>query len=89
MCNYGHWSQTGTRLESPELRLDGSAAPAGGWYVQAFTDYAPQQEGELGFRAGDYIQVQVQGEPGGWGGGELKGQAGFFPSNFCSDLTQS
>ena len=33
--------------------------PTGGQmlYLQALSDYYPQQEGELGFRAGEYIQV--------------------------------
>ena len=66
--------------------VGGPVGPAGGlWYVQALSNFAPQQEGELGFRAGDYIQVTQQGEPGGWWEGSLDGRMGWFPSSFCSE----
>ena len=83
VCNFGYWSWTGSRLDGPTVS---TASAAGGQScVQAFSDYAPQQEGELGFRAGDVIQVTQQGEAGGWWEGTLNGQAGYFPSNFCSE----
>jgi len=53
-------------------------------YVQAEYDNLGHQPGELGFRAGDVIQVTQQGEDGGWWEGLLDGQYGWFPSTFCA-----
>mmetsp|Transcript_9942 Transcript_9942/g.25702 ORF Transcript_9942/g.25702 Transcript_9942/m.25702 type:complete len:161 (-) Transcript_9942:305-787(-) len=52
--------------------------------VQAIADYLYPQQGELGFRTGDVIQVAQQGEAGGWWEGWINGQGGWFPSNYCS-----
>ena len=87
VCNFGFWSWTGSRLDGPPVPMGGQAGGqvGGQCTVQAFSDYAPQQEGELGFRAGDIITVTQQGAPGDWWEGSLNGQAGYFPSNFCSE----
>ena len=83
MCNYGRWSWTGSRLDEPTGGQ--SYEQAGGQsYVQALSDFTPHHPGELGFRAGDIIQVMQPGETGGWWEGLLNGQAGWFPSNYCS-----
>jgi len=55
------------------------------FFVQATNDFTGQQAGDLGFRAGDVIEVTQQGEPGGWWEGTLNDQIGWFPSNFCSE----
>jgi len=52
-------------------------------YVQAYCDFLEPGEGQIGFRAGDIIEVLQQGEPEGWWEGSLNGQVGWFPSNFC------
>jgi len=52
--------------------------------VQATYDFPPEQQGDLGFRAGDIIEVTQQGEADGWWEGTLNGQTGWFPSGFCS-----
>ena len=65
--------------------MDGATVSAGEqWYVEALFDYSPQHGDELGFRAGDLIQVVREGEPGGWWEGVLNGQKGYFPSHFCN-----
>jgi hypothetical protein len=53
-------------------------------YVRALSDHPYPRPGELGFRAGDAILLLQRGEPGGWWQGSLNGQAGWFPSNYCS-----
>ena len=53
-------------------------------YVQAAFDFRAEHEGDLGFRAGDIIEVTQQGELDGWWEGSLNGQIGWFPSSYCS-----
>ena len=86
----GDESRDGSDTGAPTLEELGKArdtmrAGSGQMWVQALSDYAPQQEGELGFRAGDVIEVLQQAEPGGWWGGALNGQQGWFPSHLCSE----
>ena len=40
-------------------------------------------EGELSFKEGDRIKIVEEGAPDDWWMGELNGNNGFFPSNFC------
>ena len=53
-------------------------------YVQALRDYLHPESGQLGFRAGDVIEVTQQGSPDDWWEGSLNGQRGWFPSPWCS-----
>uniref|UniRef100_UPI00358E8A56 growth factor receptor-bound protein 2 isoform X2 n=1 Tax=Myxine glutinosa TaxID=7769 RepID=UPI00358E8A56 len=52
-------------------------------YVQALFDFEPQEEGELGFRRGDFIQV-VDNSDANWWKGICKGQSGMFPRNYVA-----
>ena len=54
--------------------------------MQAIADYQPQNQGELGFRAGDYIEVVQPGEPGGWWLGKNNGQEGWFPTPYAQQV---
>jgi len=54
-------------------------------YVQVTADFAAEQEGYLGIRAGDIIEVVQVGEPGGWWQGTMYEQVGWFPSSYCSE----
>ena len=52
-------------------------------------DFAADQDGDLGFKAGDVILTDAAafaaaGETGGWVSGELNGKQGSFPSNYCA-----
>jgi hypothetical protein len=37
----------------------------------------------LSIKPGDVIVILEQGEAGGWWLGELNGQEGYFPENYC------
>lgn len=53
-------------------------------YVQATSDFVAEQAGDLGFQAGDVIEVVRRAETGSWWEGSLNGQVGSFPSEYCS-----
>ncbi|KAI4901876.1 hypothetical protein NFI96_022592 [Prochilodus magdalenae] len=57
-------------------------------YVQALFDFDPQEEGELGFRRGDFIQVLDNSDPNWWKGA-CHGQTGMFPRNYVTPVTQN
>ncbi|KAI0079044.1 BAR-domain-containing protein [Panus rudis PR-1116 ss-1] len=52
-------------------------------YVVALYDFEPQAEGDLGFRAGDRIEiVEKSDSTEDWWTGRLNGQQGVFPGNY-------
>jgi len=53
--------------------------------VQATFDFPDAEAGQLSFVVGDVIQVTMMREADGWWEGSLRGQLGWFPSNFCSE----
>ncbi|XP_060116850.1 growth factor receptor-bound protein 2-like isoform X1 [Heteronotia binoei] len=57
-------------------------------YVQALFDFAPQEEDELGFRRGDFIQVLDNADPNWWKGA-CRGQTGTFPRNYVTLVKQN
>lgn len=57
-------------------------------YVQALFDFDPQEEGELGFRRGDFIQVLDNSDPNWWKGG-CHGQTGMFPRNYVKPVSRN
>lgn len=57
-------------------------------YVQALFDFDPQEEGELGFRRGDLIQVLDNSDPNWWKGG-CHGQTGMFPRNYVKPVSRN
>ena len=52
-------------------------------YVEAVFDFAGS-DGQLSFGVGQLIEVTQEGEPNEWWEGVLDGQAGWFPSAYCS-----
>lgn len=53
-------------------------------YVTALYDYDAQEVGDLSFREGDRIKiVKKTGSKDDWWDGELRGQTGRFPANYC------
>ena len=52
-------------------------------YVEAVFEFAGS-DGQLSFRPGQLIEVTQEGEPNEWWEGVLDGQAGWFPSAYCS-----
>ena len=54
-------------------------------YVEAAFAFAGEDEGQLAFNPGDVILVTTEGGQDEWWEGELNGQIGYFPSNFCSE----
>ncbi|KAF2144325.1 uncharacterized protein K452DRAFT_223874 [Aplosporella prunicola CBS 121167] len=67
----------------PKKRFDSGQPPAE--YVVALYDFASQQPGDLGFREGDRIKiVKKEGDASdSWWVGEVRGQRGSFPANYC------
>lgn len=57
-------------------------------YVQALFDFDPQEEGELGFRRGDFIQVLDNSDPNWWKGA-CHGQTGMFPRNYVTPVNRN
>jgi len=55
-------------------------------YVVALYDFAPQADGDLGFSAGDRIEiVERTASAEDWWTGSLNGQQGVFPGNYVQD----
>jgi hypothetical protein len=52
-------------------------------YVEAVFEFAGS-DGQLSFWPGQLIEVTQEGEPNEWWEGMLDGQAGWFPSAYCS-----
>ena len=67
----------------PKKRFDSGQPPAE--YVVALYDFASQQPGDLGFREGDRIKIiKKEGDASdSWWQGEVRGQRGSFPANYC------
>lgn len=57
-------------------------------YVQALFDFDPQEDGELGFRRGDFIQVLDNSDPNWWKGA-CHGQTGMFPRNYVTPVNRN
>lgn len=57
-------------------------------YVQALFDFDPQEEGELGFHRGDFIQVLDNSDPNWWKGA-CRGQTGMFPRNYVTPVNRN
>lgn len=57
-------------------------------YVQALFDFDPQEDGELGFRRGDFIHVIDNSDPNWWKGA-CHGQTGMFPRNYVTPVNRS
>lgn len=66
------------------LLADGSG-PAPSRYVITTYDYAAEDDNEIGFGPGDYIEVLSE-DPSGWWQGSYYGFVGTFPSNFTEPL---
>ncbi len=62
--------------------------PQNSTYVQALFDFDPQEDGELGFRRGDFIQVLDNSDPNWWKGA-CNGQTGMFPRNYVTPVNQN
>lgn len=57
-------------------------------YVQALFDFDPQEDGELGFRRGDFIHVMDNSDPNWWKGA-CHGQTGMFPRNYVTPVNRN
>ncbi|KAM6164427.1 growth factor receptor-bound protein 2 isoform 2-T2 [Rhynchocyon petersi] len=57
-------------------------------YVQALFDFDPQEDGELGFRRGDFIHVMDNSDPNWWKG-SCHGQTGMFPRNYVTPVNRN
>lgn len=57
-------------------------------YVQALFDFDPQEDGELGFRRGDFIHVMDNSDPNWWKGA-CHGQTGMFPRNYVTPVSRN
>ena len=57
-------------------------------FFRAIFDYTPINEDELTLKVGDIVEF-LEYEEGGWYKGQLKGETGFFPSNFVEEWPSS
>ncbi|KAM3162781.1 Protein BZZ1 [Lachancea thermotolerans] len=64
---------------APPPRKSGNAART----VKALFDYEAQGDDEISIRQGDLISVLKADDGSGWTYGELNGQKGLFPTNYC------
>ena len=51
---------------------------------EALFDFDPVQDGDLGFKTGDIIDIVS--EDGDWWNGEFNGKVGVFPANYTKKL---
>ena len=70
----------------PPPATEEKVLPPGMMEVVGTFDFAADQPGDLGFKAGDVILTDAAafaaaGDSGGWVSGELNGKQGSFPSN--------
>ncbi|PKK25653.1 growth factor receptor-bound protein 2, partial [Columba livia] len=82
-----HRSTSVSRNQQIFLR-DIEQVPQQPTYVQALFDFDPQEEGELGFRRGDFIQVLDNSDPNWWKGA-CHGQTGMFPRNYVTPVNRN
>ena len=73
----------------PPPATEDKVLPPGMIEVVGTFAFAADQDGDLGFKAGDVILTDAAafaaaGETGGWVSGELNGKQGSFPSNYCA-----
>jgi len=73
----------------PESLENGWKRDAEDSVVRALYDFEPETPQDLGFRAGDVIQVTSKPHPDSeWWEGEIDGRRGIFPSNYVEPLKQ-
>ncbi len=72
---------------SPALSEEPIAATSGSLQVTALYDFAGDNEGELGFKAGDSIAL-IDWADSEWWKGELNGQQGVFPASYVETTEQ-
>ncbi|XP_038227516.1 growth factor receptor-bound protein 2 isoform X1 [Dermochelys coriacea] len=82
-----HRSTSVSRNQQIFLR-DIEQVPQQPTYVQALFDFDPQEEGELGFHRGDFIQVLDNSDPNWWKGA-CHGQTGMFPRNYVTPVNRN
>uniref|UniRef100_A0A8C7GJ95 Growth factor receptor-bound protein 2b n=2 Tax=Oncorhynchus TaxID=8016 RepID=A0A8C7GJ95_ONCKI len=82
-----HRSTSVSRNQQIFLR-DIEQVPQHPTYVQALFDFDPQEDGELGFRRGDFIQVLDNSDPNWWKGG-CHGLTGMFPRNYVTPVNRN
>ncbi|MCJ8739369.1 hypothetical protein PDJAM_G00046390 [Pangasius djambal] len=82
-----HRSTSVSRNQQIFLR-DIEQVPQHPTYVQALFDFDPQEDGELGFRRGDFIQVLDNSDPNWWKGA-CHGQTGMFPRNYVTPVNRN
>lgn len=78
------------RLPTADSAANGAAGAAAPEleYVEALYPFEPQQNGDLGFKAGDKIQV-LEKPSAEWFRGRLGGHEGMFPSNYVKPAASS
>lgn len=54
-------------------------------HVRALYDFTAEEDDELGFSAGDIIEVVDRSDPSWWMG-RLRGRSGLFPANYTMQL---
>ena len=53
--------------------------------VRGLYDFSAEEEGELGFRKGDVIEI-IEKEDANWWRGRLNGKEGTIPQNYVQEI---
>uniref|UniRef100_A0A3B5L6S1 Osteoclast-stimulating factor 1 n=1 Tax=Xiphophorus couchianus TaxID=32473 RepID=A0A3B5L6S1_9TELE len=76
----GHTGRSSPISSACPPRRTSETMPAGGVQVKALYDFTAEEDDELGFCAGDIIEVLDRSDQAWWRG-RLRGQSGLFPAN--------
>ncbi|KAL7861265.1 hypothetical protein AOLI_G00176140 [Acnodon oligacanthus] len=70
---------------SPRRTSDTLPAPRSAMQVRALYDFTAEEDDELGFNAGDVIEVLDRSDASWWKG-RLRGNVGLFPANYTVQI---
>ncbi|XP_051744051.1 GRB2-related adapter protein 2a [Ctenopharyngodon idella] len=75
----------GRNSPAPRRTSETLPAPRSTIQVRAIYDFTAEEDDELGFNAGDVIEVVDRSDPSWWKG-RLRGRTGLFPANYTDQI---
>ncbi|XP_055050078.2 GRB2-related adapter protein 2a [Misgurnus anguillicaudatus] len=76
---------TGRSSPAPRRSSDSLPVPRSAMQVKAVYDFTAEEDDELGFSAGEIIEVLDRSDPSWWKG-RLRGRIGLFPANYIEQI---